>query len=109
VEKSDTKHPQIYFEAKLYSYLNNGSDGRDNGIPRVHHVCTDSTYNLMVMDLLGKSLEDLFVECKRRFSLKTVCMLAEQMIARIEFVHSRQFLHRDIKPDNFLMGHGKKQ
>ncbi len=61
----------------------------------------------MLMDLLGQSLEDLFVENGKKLSLKTVLQIGEQMIERIQFVHEKNILHRDIKPDNFLMGSGK--
>ena len=64
----------------------------------------------MVMDLLGKSLEDLVsIQPNKRFSSKTTIMLADQMISRLEFLHSRDYIHRDIKPDNFLMGRGEKK
>jgi casein kinase 1 len=61
-------------------------------------------FHVMVMDLLGASLEDLFQACRRSFDLKTVLMVGIQMIKRIEKVHEERIIHRDIKPDNFLIG-----
>lgn len=62
----------------------------------------EQQYNILVMDLLGPSLEDLFNFCSRRFTMKTVLMLADQMIGRIEFIHNKNFIHRDIKPGQKL-------
>ncbi|VDD82730.1 unnamed protein product [Mesocestoides corti] len=78
------------------------------GIPTLKWFGTEGDYNVMVMQLLGPSLEDLFNFCGRRFKLKTVILLADQILMRIEYMHSRNFIHRDIKPDNFLMGLGKR-
>ncbi|CAK7353248.1 unnamed protein product [Dovyalis caffra] len=103
IESRSTKHPQLLYEAKLYKILGGGS-----GIANIKWCGVDGEDNVLVIDLLGPSLEDLFVYCGRKFSLKTVLMLADQMIARIEYMHSKGFLHRDIKPDNFLMGLGRK-
>uniref|UniRef100_UPI00358F88F9 casein kinase I-like isoform X1 n=2 Tax=Myxine glutinosa TaxID=7769 RepID=UPI00358F88F9 len=98
-----TKHPQLHIESKFYKMMQGGV-----GIPTIKWCGAEGDYNVMVMELLGPSLEDLFNFCTRKFSLKTVLLLADQMISRIEYVHSKNFIHRDIKPDNFLMGLGKK-
>jgi len=98
-----TKHPQLHIESKIYRMMQGGV-----GIPIVKWWGTEGDYNVMVMELLGPSLEDLFNFCSRKFSLKTSLLLADQMISRVEYIHSKNFIHRDIKPDNFLMGLGKK-
>lgn len=101
LESSRRKNPHLIYEARLMQHLEGGV-----GVPLVHYYGQENGFNVMVLDLLGPSLEELFDECGRRFSLKTTLQLIEMMLCRIEFVHSRFIIHRDIKPHNFLMGRG---
>ncbi|XP_021993540.2 casein kinase 1-like protein 9 [Helianthus annuus] len=103
LEPVKTRHPQLHYESKIYRLLQGGT-----GIPNLKWFGVEGEYNIMVIDLLGPSLEDLFNYCNRKFTLKTVLMLADQLLNRVEYMHARGFLHRDLKPDNFLMGLGRK-
>lgn len=104
LESVKTKHPQLLRETKIYRSLQGVV-----GIPAVRWFGVEGDYNVMVIDLLGKSLEDLFNDCGRRFNLKTVLMLADQLLCRLEILHTKCYIHRDIKPDNFLMGRGSRR
>ena len=85
-------------EAYILCYL------KGEGIPFIKSFGISTEYNVLVMELLGKSLEYLFEKKNNKFSLKTVCMLGIQMITRLQYIHNKHILHRDIKPDNFIMG-----
>ncbi|XP_062043526.1 casein kinase I-like [Lepus europaeus] len=102
LESLKAKHSQLLYESKVYKILQGGV-----GIPHMRWYGPEKDHNALVLDLLGPSLQDLFSFCSRKFTMKTVLMLADQMISRIEYVHTKNFIHRDIKPDNFLMGIGR--
>jgi len=97
-------HQRLKYEAGVLKYLNCGQYPPPLGIPALYDFIPSQNYNYMIMELLGPSLEDLFDLCGRKFSLKTILSLGDQMLCRIEFIHSIHLIHRDIKPDNFLMG-----
>ena len=97
-----------YHSETLGKIMNNYVDSTTNkitGIPKVYLFDTiEGKYSYMVMDFLGPSINDLFQLMQKKFSLQTVCMIALQMLCRLEYVHEKGYIHRDIKPDNFVTG-----
>ena len=104
LEPLNAEQPQLLYEYKIYNILKNGF-----GIPKIYEYSKDNKYTILIMELLGDSLEKLFVKANKRFSLITVLMIMEQLVTRLEFIHSKNLLHRDIKPDNFLIGRKEKK
>ena len=104
LESTRTEDPKLFDEIKIYMVLQGGF-----GIPKFHWCGIQGGYFVLIMELLGKSTEDLFNYCNRKFSLLTTLMLIDQMISCIEYIHSQYFIHRDVKPNNFLMGRNLKK
>lgn len=96
------KPPRLLNEYKIYNKLH--KSGFDVGLPYIYDFVQTNDYNIMFMQLLGPSLEDLFNKYDRTFKLPTVLLLADQLIVLMEKLHSTGFIHRDIKPNNFLIG-----
>ena len=94
IDKSRLKH-----ENAIYKYMKHTL-----GFPKIYDCIYKNNEVIFIMEYLGPNLDNLFEFCKRRFSLKTVLMIAIQVLNRIEIFHNKGFIHRDIKPDNFLIG-----
>jgi casein kinase I family protein HRR25 len=95
---------RLDYEYRLYKEID------DNvGFPEIIDFRKTKKNYICVMECLGPSLEDLFDFCDKRFSLKTTLMIGIQILNRIESIHNIGIIHRDIKPDNFLIGLGKNK
>lgn len=86
-------------ETKIYQYLWNDLSMKE-GIPKVYWFGLSGNNYCMAMELLGPSLSSIN---HTQFTNKEISSIGGQMVKRIQFVHSRNIIHRDIKPDNFLL------
>ena len=98
------KPPQLIYEMQVLKAMNG-----ECGFPRALGFWKGNGFSALAMTLVGQSLNDIFVKCRRKFTVHTVLMLADQLISRLEFLHEKNVIHRDIKPENFAIGLGREE
>ena len=74
------------------------------GIVELISYGRNKEYNIMIQPLLGDSIYKIFLNCKKNFTLKDICLIGLQCLDRLEWIHNKNFIHCDIKPENFLFG-----
>jgi serine/threonine protein kinase len=94
--------PMLSYEASILKVLKN-----TDGFPTPFWYGSQGDYNVLVMTLLGPDLKNLYSFCRNKFSVKTIYQIAIQIITRLEQLHKKHFVHRDMKPDNICVGNGK--
>jgi serine/threonine protein kinase len=87
------------YEWQVYNAL-----GGSHGVPRVHYKGRQGDYYIMVMDMLGPSLWDVWNNNSHTMSIEMVACIAIEAISILEKLHSRGYVHGDVKPENFLLG-----
>jgi serine/threonine protein kinase len=115
------KNPRIMHEYSIYKHINNNVDRNNKnnidgnnitteitGIPKIYGCYNLPDYNIMTMELLGDNLEELFNKCNRIFTITTVLNIGIQIVKLLKFIHDLDYIHRDIKPNNFLIGKKNK-
>ena len=97
MEELTLNHNLLDIEASILEYL------QGPNIPKFEIYGYNKEHNVLVMQLLDKSLEDILEKLKK-FSVKTTAMIGYQMINILKYIHDKHIIHRDVKPDNFVMG-----
>lgn len=104
IEETKNKN-RLKSEYNIYKKIN--KDNKITGIPKIYNFIQTSDYNIMIMELLGSSLESVYEKNDRKISLNCLFKLGLDMIELIYNFHKRGFIHRDIKPSNFLFNYNK--
>ncbi|KAI0367373.1 kinase-like protein [Pilatotrama ljubarskyi] len=95
----------LEYETAVYQLIPEDTEG----FPMVRWSGRDANHYVLVLDKLGPTLESLRRFCRGKFTLKTICMLADQMLHRLEFLHLCGVIHGDVKPHNFAVGEAEKR
>ena len=103
VEKREEQKRLLENEAMRLVYLQN------EGIPKAYYYGCNQSHNLLVEELLGNSLDEIFNSCGKPFSLKTICVLGIEIIKRIQNIHQKYHIHRDIKPNHLMTGRNENE
>ena len=74
------------------------------GIPKLISFGHNRKYNILIETLLGESLYDIFIKTKKNCNIFNICLIAIQVIERLEFIHSKDYIYRDVKPENLMIG-----
>ena len=100
------KSSRLYDEFKIYKRIHRKQF--NNGLPKIHNYIQTPKFNILIMDLLGADLEKLFNDKHKKFKLETVLLLGINIISLLEQMHNSGYIHRDIKPNNFMVGYNDK-
>lgn len=106
VEKKN-RSSRLYDEYKIYRNIFK-KNNNITAIPKIYDYIDTPNYNILIMKLLGKDLDTIFNKNKRKFELETILLLGIKITSLLEDIHNCGYIHRDIKPNNFMIGENDK-